>query len=609
MERTGTALIEKFSKESVEPLVKSFFGRITEEQLSLLKSGSPDDATKILLAELVLATIRSVTEKVLVSLRGIDVPESEKHDLPCGSEVLAQIPAQALGFPEQVDSVDSESLSDLIAGEVREIVASSSSQSAQPVIDKHVIPPHRLSAMIGQISGMLMEFMAKVKTFAHRPQKKTDFILEDVDDETDLEKDLELSDDNDVGQSSDRSGDTDTTEKVSSEDSFKSKTSESLQEEIGKELRTIISPLLDELPDSENKKLQSEISLQLKSLSDDISDFICVKAKKRPLKKVRNMIKHFLAKCFAKVCIHRFLAQLRKKHRQQTNVESCELAESLEDRLTSQLQIDHGEKQAAGNWNSLMLWFNNISSAKVLIFHKELSDLIYRHFLSEIVPESVMGKQTQEKPFAPESHADMYADIRSKVWIFVVLMNWWLKTEVNRLSERVHLPIMDTVQLPDAAEDAACEETRQDAALQTETNRKLVKVLIEKVLWQVYCDVQMVPERGCDISDHLFESVWPEVEDVDLHVTPETFKSLAKKIYKDLCKKWDDAHHVLCLLKLQDPDIDKYIVHLLKVHMTSPPKRPNAFCRFFSSLGKALSKPFRRRNKVGVLLLETSFST
>lgn len=112
----------------------------------------------------------------------------------------------------------------------------------------------------------------------------------------------------------------------------------------------------------------------------------------------------------------------------------------------------------------------------------------------------------------------------------------------------------------------------------------------------------MVRKRGRHIIDHLFQTVWPEVRDVDLHITPETFKSISKNIYKNLCEKWGDAHRVLCLLCLQDPDLDEYIVQLFKSHMIIPPKRPNAFGRFLSSLVKALSKPFRWRNKVHVIL-------
>lgn len=90
---------------------------------------------------------------------------------------------------------------------------------------------------------MIKKSAAKVNTlFSPRPHKERGEDSTQEEDTTDLEEDLELSDNDDGCQSSDRSGERDTPEKVSSEDSLKKQAPETLQEEI----RKIIIPLLDD---------------------------------------------------------------------------------------------------------------------------------------------------------------------------------------------------------------------------------------------------------------------------------------------------------------------------------------------------------------------------
>lgn len=72
---TGTPQTE-LRIDTVRPLIESVFERITEEQWRLLTLGSPDDATKVLAAELLLDVIASVTNTLLTALKAITIPES-----------------------------------------------------------------------------------------------------------------------------------------------------------------------------------------------------------------------------------------------------------------------------------------------------------------------------------------------------------------------------------------------------------------------------------------------------------------------------------------------------------------------------------------------------
>ena len=212
------------------PLIDSFFERITQEQWTSLKSGCPDDATKIVLAELILDTIASVTNSVFTALKNSQQPQTEKDVLVRLDNVLPQISSQVLGIPNEVDSDSSRRLTDLIAEEVRENISSAISQSlpiGQSLLDQRIIPHHRVTTMVSQAAKMVKEFVVKVKTVfsCGKPkQKKKGLIMVDVKDKPEVEEGLMLpgSDRQQVPQEA-------------SEDERRSETSQNLQEETRQE--------------------------------------------------------------------------------------------------------------------------------------------------------------------------------------------------------------------------------------------------------------------------------------------------------------------------------------------------------------------------------------
>lgn len=591
------------------PLIKSFFERITEEQLTLLKWGSPDEATKILLAELILDMIRSVTSSVLTALKNIYNAECEEEDQPSVDQVTSQISSQALGIDDKVDSVSCRSLSDLLAEEVRRNVdsaLSNGSQNLQFVIDQNVTHPRRISAMVLHAIKVLRELSMKMKTiFAPRlnRDREESLIREHVRFSPAPREDLGLCDTD--GPQSRGSVGRKTPETVSSNESLRSKTPERFQEDISKDLSDILTPLLEELPESEFEKLQSEITEELQILSDEVSQMVCARDEDN-LKMARLMIKGFLAKSFAKVWIHRFLIQLKKKHRQYSDIDSSALAESLVATFTSLTQLERDEKED-DNKDSLTLLFRRISSSTVLVFTKQLSDLIYPHFLPQTVPDSLKGSQSLRNLEA--MYADTYADIQSKVWVFVVLLNWWLKTQGKTLSEKVNIPTAQTAAPPhEEARRASAAlryaEAQQEAEPQLDRKSMLVKLLIDKVLWEIYCDVKMLPEKKDHIAARLFESVWAEVRLAEVLVTVKNLKSTSMKVYRQLCKMWTSADQLLCLLISQDPTTEIYVASVFKGHLTTPAAKSSYIRSFFSSLGRAVARPFRNTDKAHIPFFE-----
>ncbi|KAL7395610.1 hypothetical protein ABVT39_020207 [Epinephelus coioides] len=138
---------------------------------------------------------------------------------------------------------------------------------------------------------------------------------------------------------------------------------------------------------------------------------------------------------------------------------------------------------------------------------------------------------------------------------------------------------------------------RPDRDLNTEKNKICVQILVEKLVTRVYnkAKVNIHLKDPHIIINCLFEKIWAEVQGGDYDITPETFKSLDKTIFKDLCRFWGCAELVLVSLCQEQPEMD-YAVCTFARHLKTPQR--NNICRFFSSLGRVISKPFRRASPI-----------
>lgn len=352
----------------------------------------------------------------------------------------------------------------------------------------------------------------------------------------------------------------------SSEDSFIQRTSESLQDQIKRELRELVLPILDNF--SEYDKIQSESSLELQNLANEIASSIYFGVEKeQSLIEGRFRIKQFLAKCLSKAWLIRLCEKIRRKHLQECNQCGDSPADSFLDTVNFWLQI---ENQGAEGEDSLISWFN-ISSNNALIFTKELSDLIYRHLTSNASPITEM--QILGELDVPEYHNEMYADILGKVWIFVVLMNWWLNSQGQIIIERVKIPLRMPLTAPGSSEKDA---------VQMEKNRCCVKFFVEKIVTHVLFDVKMMPDNKHDIIKYLFENVCAKVQGEKFYVTPDIFKGLDKRINRVLYKRLGTPEMVLFSINSKDPIIEECIVTIIKERLMKPPKKPSSIRRFFS---------------------------
>lgn len=81
----------------------------------------------------------------------------------------------------------------------------------------------------------------------------------------------------------------------------------------------------------------------------------------------------------------------------------------------------------------------NISDSNILGFMQGLSYQISCPSLSDAVSDSVSVGEPQKNVLIPWLHSTMYKHIKYKAWIFVMMMNWFLETQANRLSVLVNL--------------------------------------------------------------------------------------------------------------------------------------------------------------------------
>lgn len=355
-----------------------------------------------------------------------------------------------------------------------------------------------------------------------------------------------------------------------SEENFIKKTSDSLQEQVKKELKELVLPILDNFSDSEYDKIQSESSLELQKLANEIATSIYYGTEKeKSLNDGRFRIKQYLAKCLSKAWLIRLCQKIKKKHLQQSDLSADTPTDSLMDLVNFWLQI---ENQGVEGEDSLISWFN-ISSNNALIFTKELSDLIYRHLTTNFSPIAVLEKQPLAELELPEYHNEMYVDILGKVWIFVVLMNWWLSSQGQVISERVKLPLKLQLTPPGAAE--------RDA-IRLEKNRCCVRFFIEKIVTHVLLDVKMMPDNKHDIINYLFEKVCAKVQGENFFVSRNVFKGLDKRINQLLYKRLGTPEMVLFSINSRDPVVEECVVTIIKERLMKQPKKPSSLQRFFS---------------------------
>lgn len=566
MERTAAKPIVRI--DCVRPLIRVFFQRITERQWKLLKSGFPDEATKILLVEMILNMISSVTKNLLSALGKAKTPDNQKHVLSSLDHLFPLVLGKALGIPNKVENASLKTLSHIIKTEVKENVTLALS-------NQRVIDPAKLEIMVCHASKIFKLFAAKMEVFVSSQSKERIgvFLCHDVKSKSDGEKTHpeEMDDNGSAG------------------DCLPDQRLQSFLKKIQTELVKIFPPLLNDMSESEYKKLQSEASMELHTFGAEISTVFSAKGMTQcSLKTVSVKLKHLFTKCFLTMWLYRMMGQLNKQH-ESNKFRNSRSVESLVDSLKSRFS---GKCSAEDH---LAHWLRDFSNKGAVLFSKELSDLIYFNIMPEVAGASSVEAKISRRFYVLLTYSRLYSDIRSKVWIFMVMINWKLKQLSVDFTKTLVLAMREGAEWPKAGETTACQDKGQEASLEKEKDKRRVRVFIEKIVYHLQREGKMMHSNRYEIINSLLDKVWAELKDAELSITPESFKNLDRNIHKHLCKKFGTPEMVLFLISCKDPVITKSILVIFEERLLKLKKEPCRISRLCSPLGSVLCKSSRKR--------------
>lgn len=548
----------------IEPLIQHFCDRMSEEQWTLLKTGSPDAASKIQIAELVLGMIRALSTNVLTAMENMRAYRPEEELLDGVNEVIAQISYQTLSFSDKMDNVQSKCLSTLITKEVTESITSSlcaaSGTSASFLeLKQRVVNPYRLNAMVTHASNMFKNMKIRMRALFLRrqlsrlgdgPGEEQDATRDESCPQESFPSDLEPPAKSTV-----------------------SKMSGSLHEEIRDVASKMVTPLMDDLPQEEFQHLLFEISEEAQSLSEDISAVLGAKASNRLCKNIKSKIKNFFTHCIAKVWRRRMLEQLKGQYEAESA--GSELVDSLLESISSQLHICI-YKDGKGSEEKAKSAYFNATIDDINAFMDELYCMINHYFK----PDEARARAER---LGTATRRNLCSDLQNKVWIFVVLMNWWLTTQATAVSEQVSLADREEAPASEAAQEEGGEGGEGgdgNGGSAHITQETLLYRLIDSVLWKVYQKTHLYPDSRHHLHSRLFELLCSNVSKEDLAGAVQDWGAISNRIYKHLRRTWGSVHSIVALLNLHNPVVDMCFVSVFKQHLTRPPKKFRFCCSF-----------------------------
>lgn len=579
----------------VKPLVRSFIESMTVDQWRSLISPSPDDASIILLAELILGVIHNVSEFLLKSIRCRSAPGSEGTMSTLHTD-LSHTFSESLGLEDQADNVSLTNLADMIQKETEEIVTSSITEEYTD--NTYIIQPDRLNAIVNLTIEVFRKFGHKIKN----PELCCKYWYE----KKEVEPEVPLASSDSEGEPADSPEDISLPQYVS--------TTELVQELLRKDWTDISATLLDNITIGEYKKLESQSSKEIQSVAEEITTILS-KKRKKPSQVLRKKVKSFFAMSFLRVWLCRLLANVKRKHPQVSREESCDLVESIIDNLTPELANVTIEE--AKSEKSAIAIFQHISSHNVLHLTKGLTDLIYHNVFTGDVPRSALAT-------IPSRSYHMYDDIWKQSKVCISIMKWFMKAHANTLYDRLNLHMLEPITYPVISElpemdlvpkasatstlveytdekpaeypepevtttkgapmvhaaGGATSKKRKGVSFAVETRLKktYISSFLDMVVFHVCNDAGVVIENKPKFSKSIFERVWAKVEGENMYITQKSFRNLTRKIHKCICKQFKSLD-LLYLMASLDPVIIELIVSLIKERLMTPPKKKTLLLR------------------------------
>ncbi|CAB1422961.1 unnamed protein product [Pleuronectes platessa] len=340
-----------------------------------------------------------------------------------------------------------DKLTDLFVEEVTETVnstlsASSSCVSSEKPIPTRLIDPAKVQEMICYACESLKTDGGSKRFVKCQSRKQSQTISSEEQDPSDdptlVCRTFSSSYSSGVSSKSGSSSEGGST--ASSVDSVKRLIQDTINDSL-----TDITDHFNEFNDSlsPNSSFSPEIDMALDDIIESISEE-GTNGKESPESNFSNgkgmrKLNRLFIKNFAAAGTLQIMSQVAKKFNENPKVTSRKAMKSLIASIDAVLL--EKEKPGGGNESSAFQTLEKPPSEKVIVFTKQLSDLIYLHIAPR--KNSDMGSGLVKKVCVPTSHRGIYADIQTRVFCFLSLISWWLNNQVNRHTNRVSVALLN----------------------------------------------------------------------------------------------------------------------------------------------------------------------
>lgn len=584
----------KRSLEDIRTLIQAFVEQLTEDQYESLKTGSPNNSTRIQLAKLLIDILTSLSKMC----KNHNSRMTEKKVIGLLGNSLAQMFATVLKAEEAASSADVETLNRLIGAEVTEMV-----KSEQSDVSGHMIAASRLNMMVEETFKMLQSFeFSQEKDQQNKLQdvKPASVVGHQLVDEREWTEDREPS-----------------------PAGFLSRPHSHVGSVLMEELNGITSPLLQDVPVAQAQVVISQTSEEMKVVLADLTEHK-VKSR-RAFKSAMAKVKTFFTKTFAKALIHCKVAELKADHQSVPQVESKTslqmLAENI-DTLLNSLQ-SKGVRQES----------ECLFSCDDPNFTGQLFDVIHKGVIETEDNETAMEARLVLDP----DHGSIEADIRDKMNKFLVLTSWWMNTQLGSCCERVMITLkhsqkwkpqalgslpeqpisQDAKVKPETGQDEEEEEMSDqlkvegqavstplqseirepkthkstDLDVKTLLDQKMKEVKQNKLRIYIETLVQLlvgrlvhkakfaVEEQDCIIQT-LSKATFTRLEQcASIELDPRRLTDLQECIYKDLCRDLGSAENILFGLATDDQSVVSCAATMIQYHITCT-KKSGLICKW-----------------------------
>lgn len=549
----------------VQLCITSFLKNMTLQQLESLHLGSPDNASLILLMDMILRLILDLTESLIKNVVTIRINYLEENAETFLEKSLFSNLSEALGVPAENRSL--KILKTMIWHEAKENAAFFLTHAEHSDINIQIAPPSKLNRMAALFIKLFKEFRPGVSVAKSKRKKRdvTKWIAKN-------DKKWKLA-----GRLKKKA--------------FLEKTSQtSAQNEVTNKLSHISASLLDDTSGCFYKEIQSAICLEIQSIAREPSSVLSENTKK---------FQHFYSKWFLKVWLCRMLQQLNKKYPEDTKAGRLEIIDSIIKGLVS----TNVKSAAPISANSLLVMFTEFPGDKIQDFTEDLRDLIFKNILVEKKQESIFRDYCQRSWSNPKPQAGIDVDIWRDACVCIAMMNWFHNSQTEGV---VDVPTTDGTCAPNvssvdgtcsASTDAPVEldasDARREDAAESQISKVYVNLFVEKVVFHMCSEAKVMVENTEELLDSLFESIWPAVKDEKICITDDSFRKLDETIHRELCKKYG-LIEVMNLTSVLHPAIVEFLVSFIKKKLMTPDRKKNwnHVKRFFSTVGSHLENSF-----------------